>query len=93
VIVEHLTNMLVNKINTLEQSFGVILREKRKDQGFSQEALALEAGIDRNFVSLLERGLNQPSLSTIFKLADALNLKPSDLVMELEKRMTPKKAC
>ena len=85
--------MLVNKINTLEQSFGVILREKRKDQGFSQEALALEAGIDRNFVSLLERGLNQPSLSTIFKLADALNLKPSDLVMELEKRMTPKKAC
>jgi len=84
--------MLVNKINTLKQSFGLILREKRKDQGLSQEALALEAGVDRNFVSLLERGVNQPSLSTIFKLADALNLKPSDLVMELEKRMTPKKA-
>jgi len=84
--------MLVNKINTLEQSFGLILREKRKDQGLSQEALALEAGVDRNFVSLLERGVNQPSLSTIFKLADALNLNPSDLVMELEKRMTPKKA-
>ena len=91
-IVEYLTNMLVNKINTLKQSFGLILREKRKDQGLSQEALALEAGVDRNFVSLLERGVNQPSLSTIFKLADALNLKPSDLVMELEKRMTPKKA-
>jgi transcriptional regulator with XRE-family HTH domain len=92
VIVQHLTNMLVNKINTLEQSFGLILREKRKDQGFSQEALALEAGIDRNFVSLLERGLNQPSLSTIFKLADALKLKPSDLVMDLEKKMTQIKA-
>ena len=91
-IVEHLTNMLVNKINTLEQSFGLILREKRKDQGFSQEALALEAGVDRNFVSLLERGLNQPSLSTVFKLADALNLKPSDLVMDLEKMMTQKRA-
>jgi transcriptional regulator with XRE-family HTH domain len=84
--------MLVNKINNLEQSFGVILREKRKDQGFSQEALALEAGIDRNFVSLLERGLNQPSLSTVFKLANALNLKPSDLVMDLEKKLTQKKA-
>ena len=84
--------MLVNKINTLEQSFGIILREKRKDQGFSQEALALEAGIDRNFVSLLERGLNQPSLSTVFKLANALNLKPSDLVMDLEKMLTQKKA-
>jgi transcriptional regulator with XRE-family HTH domain len=84
--------MLVNSINTLEQYFGVILREKRKERGFSQEALALEAGIDRNFVSLLERGLNQPSLSTIFKLADALNLKPSDLVNDLEKRMTQKEA-
>jgi transcriptional regulator with XRE-family HTH domain len=84
--------MLVKSINTLEQYFGVILREKRKERGFSQEALALEAGIDRNFVSLLERGLNQPSLSTIFKLADALNLKPSDLVNDLEKRMTQKEA-
>ena len=83
--------MLVNKSNTLKQSFGIILREKRKDQGFSQEALALEAGIDRNFVSLLERGLNQPSLSTVFKLANALNLKPSDLVMDLEKKLTQKK--
>ena len=84
--------MLVKSINTLEQYFGVILREKRKERGFSQEALALEAGIDRNFVSLLERGLNQPSLSTIFKLADALNLKPSDLVNDLEKKMTQKEA-
>jgi transcriptional regulator with XRE-family HTH domain len=84
--------MLVNKTNTLEQSFGLILREKRKEQGFSQEALALEAGVDRNFVSLLERGVNQPSLSTVFKLADALNLKPSDLVMDLENRMMQKKA-
>lgn len=77
--------MLVNKTNTLEQSFGLILRETRKSRGFSQEALALESGVDRNFVSLLERGKNQPTLSTIFKLAKALDTKPSCLVMEIEK--------
>jgi transcriptional regulator with XRE-family HTH domain len=50
----------------------------------SQEALALEAGIDRNFVSLMERGLNQPSLSTIFKICKALNLDPSDLMVAIQ---------
>lgn len=78
--------MLVNKSNTLEQSFGLILREARKSRGFSQEALALESGVDRNFVSLLERGKNQPTLSTIFKLAKALDTKPSSLVMKVEKK-------
>ena len=78
--------MLVNKSNTLEQSFGLILREARKSRGFSQEILALESGVDRNFVSLLERGKNQPTLSTIFKLAKALDTKPSSLVMEVEKK-------
>lgn len=83
---DDLTNMLVNKSNTLEQSFGLILREARKSRGFSQEILALEAGVDRNFVSLLERGKNQPTLSTIFKLAKALDTKPSSLVMKVEKK-------
>jgi transcriptional regulator with XRE-family HTH domain len=83
---DDLTNMLVNKSNTLEQSFGHILREARKSRGFSQEILALEAGVDRNFVSLLERGKNQPTLSTIFKLAKALDTKPSSLVMKVEKK-------
>ncbi|MFM7697400.1 MAG: helix-turn-helix domain-containing protein [Limnohabitans sp.] len=77
--------MLVNKSNTLEQSFGFILREARKSRGFTQEGLALESGVDRNFVSLLERGKNQPTLSTIFKLAKALDTKPSSLVMKVEK--------
>jgi len=51
----------------------------------SQEALALEAGIDRNFVSLMERGLNQPNLSTVFKLAKALKVEPASLLKEVQK--------
>jgi transcriptional regulator with XRE-family HTH domain len=77
--------MLVKKIIPLEVVFGRVLRAKRKEVGLSQEALALEAGIDRNFVSLMERGLNQPSLSTVFKLAKALKVEPASLLKEVQK--------
>ena len=77
--------MLVKKIIPVEIAFGLVLRAKRKEGGLSQEALALEAGIDRNFVSLMERGLNQPSLSTVFKLAKALKVEPASLLKEVQK--------
>ena len=66
-------------------AFGQVLRAKRKELGFSQESLALEAGIDRNFVSLLERGMNQPSLTTIFKISKALQIDPSYMLKEVQK--------
>ena len=77
--------MLVKKIIPVEVAFGRVLRAKRKEGGLSQEALAMEAGIDRNFVSLMERGLNQPSLSTVFKLAKALKVEPAYLLKEVQK--------
>ena len=76
--------MLVKKIMSIEAAFGQVLRAKRKELGFSQESLALEAGIDRNFVSLLERGLNQPSLTTIFKIAKALQVDPAYMLKEVQ---------
>jgi transcriptional regulator with XRE-family HTH domain len=42
--------------------------------------LALESGIDRTFVSMLERGIRQPALSTVFALATALKISPGTLV-------------
>ena len=77
--------MLVKKIIPVEVAFGRVLRAKRKEGELSQEALALEAGIDRNFVSLMERGLNQPSLSTVFKLAKALKVEPASLLKDVQK--------
>lgn len=65
---------------TPAEAFGIALRKQRKRSSISQEELALEAGIQRNFVSLIELGRNQPSITTIFKLADALSIKPSKLV-------------
>ena len=64
--------------------FGQVLRTLRKKAGLSQEQLALEAGIERNFVSLIERGVNQPSIRIIFKLAKALAVPPSAMIILVE---------
>jgi transcriptional regulator with XRE-family HTH domain len=66
-------------------AFGQVLRTHRLAAGLSQEQLGLESGVQRNFISLLETGQNQPTITTIFRLAQALNLKPSKLVAEAER--------
>ena len=66
------------------EAFGLVLRGLRKGRGLSQEALALEAGIQRNYVSLIERGVNQPTITIIFKLAAALEMKPSQVIELVE---------
>lgn len=68
-------------------AFGRALRSARMASGLSQEALALDSGVQRNFISLIETGQNQPTLTTIFRLAAGLNLKASDLVRDAEERV------
>jgi transcriptional regulator with XRE-family HTH domain len=65
-------------------AFGRVLRRLRKAAGFSQERLALEADVRRTYISLIELGQNQPTITTLFKLAAALKQKPSDLIRETE---------
>tara|TARA_R110002074_G_C12468159_1_gene659995 strand:+ start:1155 stop:1391 length:237 start_codon:yes stop_codon:yes gene_type:complete len=69
----------------LSQAFGKVLRERRMAAGLSQEKLALECGLDRTYISLLERGLRQPTLSTVFVVAQVLNVQPSVVVREIER--------
>ncbi len=64
--------------------FGKALRSLRGEKRMSQEALAFEAGLQRNYISLMERGLNQPTITTIFRLALALGVRPSVLVERVE---------
>ena len=49
--------------------------------------MALEADLQRNYISLIERGVNQPTITTIFKLAAALGVKPSAIVVRTEERI------
>ncbi|WP_213194623.1 helix-turn-helix transcriptional regulator [Desulfuromonas sp. AOP6] len=72
-------------VASLEIAFGTVLKGKRAEAKLSQEALALQCGLDRTYISLLERGLRQPSLRTLFLICEALRIRPSTLVSEVEK--------
>lgn len=67
-----------------EVAFGKVLRALRGQAGLTQEQLALEADLQRNYISLLERGLNSPSIKTLFKLAGVLNTTPSKMLEKTE---------
>jgi transcriptional regulator with XRE-family HTH domain len=71
----------------LDQAFGSLLRELRNERAMSQEALALEAGLARNYISQLELGSKCPSLRSVFKLCGVLGVAPGELVGEVDRRI------
>lgn len=68
--------------------FGKVLRELRESKQISQEKLAEYCELDRTYISLLERGLRQPTITTIFKLAKALNISPEKLIEKVQDRLS-----
>jgi transcriptional regulator with XRE-family HTH domain len=60
------------------------MRELRKERHMSQEALALEADLNRSYFSGVERGVRNISLTNIAKLADALDLEVSDVFVRVQ---------
>lgn len=71
----------------LEIAFGKALRDLRNQKSLSQEALGFEAELARNYVSQLELGSKSPSLRSIFKLCKVLDVSPSDILKDVERRM------
>jgi transcriptional regulator with XRE-family HTH domain len=67
-----------------DRAFGIVLKKRRLDAGFSQESLAHRAGVHPTWISLLERGQNSPSLATLLAIADALKIRASELVRATE---------
>ena len=65
-------------------AFGRVLRDLRKQVGLTQEQLGFEAELERNYISMLERGERQPTLTTLMKLARPLRLKASEMVALVE---------
>jgi transcriptional regulator with XRE-family HTH domain len=65
--------------------FGRRLREMRLKRGMTQEALAQAAGTAGPYVSDMERGLKVPSLTTVLRLALALDCKPTVLISIFDK--------
>lgn len=69
---------------TPEKAFGKVLQRLRKAKQLSQEELSFRSQLDRTFISRLEGGLRQPSLSTIIRLAEALGVSAASIVAEVE---------
>ncbi|MEC1179648.1 helix-turn-helix transcriptional regulator [Metasolibacillus meyeri] len=65
-------------------TIGTVLKRLRLSMKFSQEELAARSSLDRTYISMLERNIKQPTITTVFLLANALNMKPSEFVQQLE---------
>jgi transcriptional regulator with XRE-family HTH domain len=61
-------------------AFGLVLKRSRQAAGLSQEALGFEAGLSKNYISLLETGQRQPTLTSWLCLAQAVKQTPSALI-------------
>ncbi|WP_433676893.1 helix-turn-helix domain-containing protein [Microbacterium gorillae] len=65
--------------------FGEHLRALRQAHGYtSQEAFAHHVDMDRTYISGLERGVRNPTLDVIVKLARALDVKPSEMLETID---------
>jgi transcriptional regulator with XRE-family HTH domain len=61
-------------------AFGQVVKEARQAQNLSQEELAFNAGLNRNYVADIEKGRRKPSIISIFSLAKGLGLTPQVLI-------------
>jgi transcriptional regulator with XRE-family HTH domain len=66
--------------------FAAHLRALREERELSQTRLAELAGLNRNYVGDVERGRRNPCLDNILKLAEALDISPSELFRPFDKR-------
>jgi len=68
-------------------AFGNLVKQRRIALGISQEELGFRANLDRTYISGLERGVRNPSLTALFSLATGLDLEVSELLNGLEDRI------
>lgn len=68
--------------NEVLVGLGAAIRRARINGGLSQEALAAEAEIDRSYMGGVERGEHNVTIMGIKRIADALKMKPSQLLAD-----------
>lgn len=73
----------------IRKVFGANVRSYRLAAGLSQEAVAIRMGADRAYVSAIERGRQNATLLTIWEVAQALGVRPADLIVEPAPKSKP----
>ena len=66
---------------------GSVIADFRKRKGISQEVLSGLSDIGRTHLSAIERGERKPTLETLYRICVALDVKMSDIVIEIENRL------
>ena len=66
---------------------GKTIRALRKEKGVSQDVLSKSAGIARTHLTMIENGSKQANFETLWRLATALELRPSEMVAQIERRI------
>jgi transcriptional regulator with XRE-family HTH domain len=74
-------------MKSAQVAFGRAVRRLREKQGYSQEKFAHRAGIDRAYMSEVERGLTNVSLELIERIAKALDIRMGQLLTEADKEI------
>lgn len=77
----------MKKIHQEEKILGEVLRSYRLLAKKTQEGLALEAGIDRTYISMLERGEASPTLKTLKSITKRLDVSLATLIQEFETKL------
>ena len=66
---------------------GNVIADFRRKKGISQEVLSGLADIGRTHLSAIERGERKPTLETLYRISGALDVKMSDIIIEIEKEI------
>ena len=66
---------------------GRAIQAYREEKGLSQEVVSGLADIGRTHLSAIERGVRKPTLETFFRLAEAMEIKPSELMKKIEQHL------
>lgn len=71
----------------IENAFATVLKDLRTEKNISQENLAFLSGLDRTYISLLERGKRQPTLKSLFSISKALDITLVEFTTALEEKV------
>ena len=69
------------------EAFGEVVRSLRKEIGISQEKLGWRCGLDRTYISGIERGKRNPTIQSIWLIAEGLDRPPSVLIAKANERI------
>lgn len=67
-----------------EKAVAAVIRRLRKEKGLTQEVLSGFAGLGRSHLAMIESGTKKANFETLWKIANALEIKPHELVRQIE---------